>query len=180
IEIPALDSFSGGSINIGFLHSDDAGWATGSAWTTGVYTIRFAPKNVTTGEWGVYFWDIGGESGGQVLLDNVSIGTGPMKLRLTFSGTELRVYKNWDNSGTAPIVISRVPPAEHFPMQPSFYLITGAVNSKAARIDRIIMGGASDPSSIYSLAQQETDLLRLGVSGGTAALGIAPGNLGVE
>lgn len=180
IELPALDSFAGGSLNIGFFHSDDAGWTDTSAWTVGVYTLRITVVNVVTGEWAISFWDVGGEDAGQILVDGVSIGTGPMKLRLTFSGTELRVYKNWDNSGTSPLVISRVPPAEHFPMKPAFYLATGAVNSNAARIDRIVMGGATEPSTIYSLAQQEADLLRLGVAGGTAALGIVAGNLGVE
>lgn len=155
--LPALNTLAGGSLNLALFHSDDAGWTDTSAWTLGVYTIRFAPKNVTTGEWGVYFYDVGGESAGQVLLENVSLGLGAMKIRLTFMGTELRVYKNWASSSTQPLVISKVPPAEHFPMKAAFYLTTGAVNNDAARIEQVVIGGMVNPSTVYSKTQQNFD-----------------------
>lgn len=161
--LPALDTFPRGSVRLALFHADDPDWDNPSAWTAGVYTLFFFPKDVVTGEWGMYFWDIGGESGGTLLLTNETVALGPVKIRLTFVGTELRVYKNWANSSTAPIAISKVPPTEHFPLRPVFYLVSGSssgagvFNNDAARVEKVVIGGMAQPSTIYSLAQQELD-----------------------
>lgn len=155
--LPALDTLPGGSLNLGLFESADAGWTNTSAWTAGVYTLRMVVTDTVTGEWAIYFWDVGGEDAGQVLASDLSVGLGPVKIRLTFSGTELRVYKNWVNSSTAPIVISKVPPAEHFPMKAAFYLVSGEANSDAARVQQVVIGGMSNPSTVYSVAQQDQD-----------------------
>lgn len=170
--LPALSTLAGGSLNLAFFHSADAGWTDTSAWTLGVYTVRMTVNNVTTGEWAISVWDVGGESAGQPLASSLVVGLGAMKLRLTFSGTELRIYKDWANTSTTPLVISKVPPADHFPMKAAFYLITGAVNNDAARIEDVAIGGMVNPSTVYSLAQQERDLLANGASAPVAALGL--------
>lgn len=155
--LPALDTLPGGSLNLAFFHSDDPDWTDTSAWTVGVYTARFTVLDVVTGEWSISFWDVGGEDAGEELLASFPLGLGKMKIRLTFSGTELRVYKNWANTSTEPLVISKVPPVEHFPMKAAFYLATGAVNSDAARVEQIVIGGMVNPNTIYSKAQQDHD-----------------------
>lgn len=155
--LPALDTFPGGSLNLGLFHSADAGWINTSAWTLGVYTLRMTVLDTVTGEWALDFWDVGGSSAGQILLSNFSVGLGPIKIRLTFSGSELRVVKNWVNPSTAPLVVSKVPPAAHFPMKAAFYLATGAINNDAARIVDAKIGGMVNPSTVYSVAQQTQD-----------------------
>lgn len=158
--LPALNQFPGGSVRLALFHSADTSWNTPSAWTAGVYTFFMSPKNVTTGEWGMYAWDVGGESSGELLLTNASIGLGPIKIRLVFVGSELRIYKNWTNSGATPIAISKVPPGAHFPMKAVFYLVSGGGafdNNDAARVVNAVVGGVSNPGTIYSLSQQILD-----------------------
>lgn len=158
--LPALNQFPGGSVRLALFHSADTSWNTPSAWTVGVYTLFMSPKNVTTGEWGMYAWDVGGESSGELLLTNASIGLGPIKIRLVFVGSELRIYKNWTNSGATPIAISKVPPGVHFPMKAVFYLVSGGGafdNNDAARVVNAVVGGVSNPGTIYSLSQQILD-----------------------
>lgn len=155
--LPALNTLAGGSLNLALFHSADAGWTDTSAWTLGVYTVRMTVLDVVTGEWAMSFWDVGGEDAGEELLASYPLGLGAMKIRLTFSGTELRVYKNWASSSTQPLVISKVPPAEHFPLKAAFYLATGAVNNDAARIEDVKIGGMVNPSTVYSKTQQDFD-----------------------
>jgi Putative phage tail protein len=153
--IPALDSAALGSVSASFV-SEDATTAWNSNNPESVYHVLLFNKNL--GEWGIFFYDIGGQSAGELILDSVNIGVGPMRIRLAFVGTELRVYKNWTNSGSQPLGISREVPQDHFPLKLAMYLISRVgAGTEVASVQDIVIGGLADPGTIYSIAQQEHD-----------------------
>lgn len=108
---------------------------------------------------------------------------GVVFVRIVWSGTEIRFQFSGSpiNLAARPDVVLRDIPAPVAANHLRIALLnTGLDGVVMSKVENIIMGGLSTPATIYSLAQQEQDLLTAGASAPTAALGIVAGDLDVE
>ncbi|MDQ3817995.1 MAG: phage tail protein, partial [Acidobacteriota bacterium] len=84
----------------------------------------------------------------------VSNAGNDLRIRIAFSGTEVRVYLNWTSQASIPIYVS--PKAPQFPLRFLGYVFSGSSPSNAS-IKNIILTTLPYPKTIYSIDQQVED-----------------------
>lgn len=138
-----VDTFSGGVVTMGVISATDL-WKN----VTPGFGLSIQLSDNLTGNLNLNIFD-----NGTPKYSALNVGN-DLRFRITLTGTELRVYLNWQSLGSVPLYISSKAPI--FPLRFVATVSNGSSPSNAS-VKNIILTTFPFPKTIYSADQQTED-----------------------